>query len=165
MNTPKRFRIRRILKWAGAAICFLILLDCWCTWDTCLTWVSPGRFHRVEFYSGAIRWLHWHDHAPPGKRAREIYFPPGFRTDYIHDGRSLVLVLPYQETVSTNTRTLIPLWLPLVIVATPTAFLFWRDRRRIPPGHCQACGYNLTGNTNGICPECGKPCEAEASAT
>jgi rubrerythrin len=27
--------------------------------------------------------------------------------------------------------------------------------RRIPPGHCQRCGYNLTGNVSGVCPECG----------
>ena len=26
---------------------------------------------------------------------------------------------------------------------------------RIPRGHCTACGYNLTGNTTGVCPECG----------
>jgi hypothetical protein len=29
-------------------------------------------------------------------------------------------------------------------------------RRRHPPGHCQACGYNLTGNVSGVCPECGE---------
>ena len=23
------------------------------------------------------------------------------------------------------------------------------------PGHCQNCGYNLTGNVSGTCPECG----------
>lgn len=26
-----------------------------------------------------------------------------------------------------------------------------------PLGHCKHCGYNLTGNVTGICPECGKP--------
>ena len=26
----------------------------------------------------------------------------------------------------------------------------------IPPGHCQDCGYDLTGNVSGRCPECGK---------
>ena len=25
------------------------------------------------------------------------------------------------------------------------------------PGHCQACGYDMTGNTSGRCPECGEP--------
>jgi hypothetical protein len=24
-----------------------------------------------------------------------------------------------------------------------------------PSGHCQECGYNLTGNVSGVCPECG----------
>lgn len=26
-----------------------------------------------------------------------------------------------------------------------------------PAGACQKCGYSLTGNTSGICPECGTP--------
>ncbi|UCD30185.1 MAG: response regulator [Planctomycetota bacterium] len=29
--------------------------------------------------------------------------------------------------------------------------LIYRD----PPGHCNECGYNLSGNVSGICPECG----------
>ena len=28
-------------------------------------------------------------------------------------------------------------------------------RRRFPAGHCQRCGYDLTGNVSGVCPECG----------
>jgi drug/metabolite transporter (DMT)-like permease len=30
---------------------------------------------------------------------------------------------------------------------------------RFAPGLCQACGYNLRGNTSGRCPECGTACE------
>lgn len=30
-----------------------------------------------------------------------------------------------------------------------------RARKRIPVGLCMACGYNLTGNLSGSCPECG----------
>jgi hypothetical protein len=51
---------------------------------------------------------------------------------------------------------ILPLWLPIVLVGLPTAWLSWRDRRRIPPGHCRKCGYNLTGNVSGVCPECGE---------
>jgi hypothetical protein len=29
--------------------------------------------------------------------------------------------------------------------------------RQYPPGFCQKCGYNLTGNVSGRCPECGEP--------
>jgi len=28
-------------------------------------------------------------------------------------------------------------------------------RKRIVTGCCSVCGYNLTGNTSGVCPECG----------
>ena len=49
----------------------------------------------------------------------------------------------------------LPLWLPFLIVAFPTAIL-WRRERWIPAGHCRECGYNLTGNVSGVCPECGK---------
>ena len=37
-------------------------------------------------------------------------------------------------------------------------FLLWFRRRRRPlPGQCAKCSYNLTGNTSGVCPECGTP--------
>jgi hypothetical protein len=49
-----------------------------------------------------------------------------------------------------------PYWLMMVCVGLPTGFLWWRDRRRRPLGHCQQCGYDLTGNVSGRCPECGE---------
>lgn len=50
---------------------------------------------------------------------------------------------------------LIPLWFVFAMVALPTVYLLYRDFRAIRPGHCRQCGYNLTGNSSGICPECG----------
>jgi len=49
-----------------------------------------------------------------------------------------------------------PYW-PFVLAGLPLpAFRFIRKRhRRTNPGHCPACNYNLTGNTSGVCPECG----------
>lgn len=35
-----------------------------------------------------------------------------------------------------------------------TTIICWYRRRR-EPGRCHACGYDLTGNTSGRCPECG----------
>jgi hypothetical protein len=49
----------------------------------------------------------------------------------------------------------ISLWIPFLIVASPTTILLLRRGRPNPPGHCSTCGYDLTGNTSGVCPECG----------
>jgi len=53
-----------------------------------------------------------------------------------------------------------PLWIPLVtFLAYPLAALLGLPRRRRRMrrlrGECVSCGYNLTGNVSGICPECG----------
>jgi len=54
-----------------------------------------------------------------------------------------------------------PLWVPFVVIAVPTALLWWRDHRP-PKGHCQSCAYDLTGNVSGRCPECGTMIEGAA---
>jgi hypothetical protein len=48
----------------------------------------------------------------------------------------------------------VPLWIPQVVFAGLTAYLFWREWRT-RPGRCPSCGYDLTGNVSGVCPECG----------
>ena len=49
----------------------------------------------------------------------------------------------------------IPLYVFFLATAIPTIILWRRDRRH-PPGYCQKCGYDLTGNVSGVCPECGR---------
>ena len=49
-----------------------------------------------------------------------------------------------------------PAWLIVIVFACPIPFWlmqFWRSRRE--RGSCRQCGYSLTGNTSGVCPECG----------
>ena len=53
-----------------------------------------------------------------------------------------------------TTHLFLPLWMPLLAIGSAT-ILWWRRDRRYPPDHCQKCGYDLTGNTSGVCPECG----------
>ena len=50
----------------------------------------------------------------------------------------------------------IPLWMLVCCAGLATAVMLYADRRHVPPGHCR-CGYNLTGNISGVCPECGTP--------
>ncbi len=53
----------------------------------------------------------------------------------------------------------------LVLAAWPVcSFLKWavvRDHR-LRRGSCMHCGYDLTGNTSGTCPECGKAASSNA---
>ena len=51
----------------------------------------------------------------------------------------------------------LPAWLLTALFgALPALQLYRRTRRRFPPGQCPSCGYNLTGNVSGVCPECGR---------
>jgi predicted membrane protein len=45
--------------------------------------------------------------------------------------------------------------LPGAFVAAIVGIPFLVARRKPPPGHCSKCGYALTGNESGTCPECG----------
>ena len=49
----------------------------------------------------------------------------------------------------------LPFWLPVIVTTIPTGVLVWLERR-FPRGRCQTCGYDLTGNVSGVCPECGE---------
>jgi hypothetical protein len=136
---PEHSRIRRILKWAGLVVCGLISL----------LWVIT--FFREFGYAGARTAFT----IGPG------YFGIFFHEPFLVQGWFFV---PTESSFRCwwpiphlcGNHFLFPFSLLLVVIAIPTAFLFWRDRR-IPPGHCQSCGYNLRGNVSGVCPECGTP--------
>jgi hypothetical protein len=52
----------------------------------------------------------------------------------------------------------LPFWALFLLTATPTGILLaqaWRTACWLRSGRCIRCGYDLTGNTSGICPECG----------
>jgi hypothetical protein len=49
----------------------------------------------------------------------------------------------------------IPIWSLMFGVLIPTALLWWLDSLRPRPGFCK-CGYDLSGNISGVCPECGE---------
>jgi hypothetical protein len=46
-------------------------------------------------------------------------------------------------------------------VSALAASIWGRHRSKLPiPGRCRGCGYNLTGNVSGVCPECGLATDA-----
>jgi hypothetical protein len=55
----------------------------------------------------------------------------------------------------TQTTVIVPMWVPAVLTLLTLAAT--RLARGRSPAHdcCKRCGYNLTGNVSGRCPECG----------
>lgn len=52
----------------------------------------------------------------------------------------------------------VPAWAivaALALVPAATLAVRWSARRRRRAGRCGACGYDLTANVSGVCPECG----------
>ena len=59
-------------------------------------------------------------------------------------------------SLRTAARWLVLLSFACALPLLPGEIKSYRARRRLR-GECVHCGYNLTGNISGICPECGKP--------
>lgn len=60
--------------------------------------------------------------------------------------------------------TYIPYALIVAACGLLTVLTWWLTRRRMRPGCCARCGYDLTGNRSGVCPECGTPTPADAGS-
>ena len=134
----KPSRLRRRLKWVGlvgGSILF-VLFVVGLRWSIYCGTTRWG----VGLYRGTLAVL---VESTPPVRIVSWQFKP-------HGGRRLW----WPPILARGDFVLIPTWLPLTIVLAPTAILWYRDRRP-PPGRCQQCGYDLTGNTSGVCPECG----------
>ena len=138
----RRSRLLRFAKWGGGVLCALTLAvyigsSRWMV----ARYLQSGAGANVENGRLSVFWWNpYRDGIPSYRwlfgRAQGSFF-----------WRFSVVAMPgwYQIYV--------PLWAPLLALAVPTAFIWWLDRR-IPPGHCP-CGYDLTGNVSGKCPECG----------
>ena len=141
MRYRRPSKLRRIAKWAGLGLCVFLF----CVWIVNYWWhfgykvleVSAGRI----VFCDDLYWIGrddgWFGRFMP-QRYRKLEWMP-------HSDRRKGSVFLY-----------IPLWMPLTAIGIPTAILWHRDRRP-RKGHCPHCGYNLTGNESGVCPECSTP--------
>ena len=60
-----------------------------------------------------------------------------------------------------------PCWLAFALLLAAHRLFIWLGRTRDPDPvpYCSTCAYNLTGNTSGVCPECGTPVHPKAEST
>jgi len=147
---PRLSRKLRILKWSGVAACLgiAILFALSLRWN--VVWGSSRGQYHFAVSRGCIFYLYF-----PGQSTD---LPQDFHIVRWRNTRGLRW-RPYTSQ-GTSSFYLIPLWMLFVPCLVPTCYLFWRDRRP-PPGHCRQCGYNLTGNVSGRCPECGREIDRE----
>ena len=163
MRRPSRFW--RTAKWVGLGSCTVIAI----VW-VMSGWWRAAYFHEPRLTSPTSRILAIED---GGLAYYEgcypvVVLPNGKRYVY-ESGVNIIRAqlnwawLPYNHSwhvmfaTSVQSRTVfVPCWIPFLCVTLPTSILYWRDHRRIQPGHCKKCGYDLTGNVSGRCPECGR---------
>ena len=72
---------------------------------------------------------------------------------------AVAVVLP--DAVPDRAFWMITSALTIVLIATPgliVAVLIAATGREPQPNRCRVCGYDLTGNVSGKCPECGEGC-------
>ena len=115
-----------------------------------------SRFGQADFPQVRLR---------GGAVARHLVgLEPGLGSDgqQLPGAEQAVLVSRMQPLRRLGTRQVwsssiyIRLWYFAHIFAAYPLIALVRGRfHRIPPGHCQKCGYDLTGNESGTCPECG----------
>ena len=147
----KRLRRWYRLKWVGLAaslalLIVLLLQPIEVDANKTTFWVFDSSllvFHYPGGRSGV-----WNDAMVPFATKPNLF--PRYRNVMIRaSGRVLCLSVP------------LPLLLLLTLIGTG---LLWRLDHRFPPGYCQDCGYDLTGNTSGVCPECGTPIDGRPGA-
>jgi hypothetical protein len=143
----RRLRARRVLKWTGTIICVLILPVWWLSSEG--VWMYHFDTWCVATTDGSL----WLEFGPPDPALGR-----GWRGFWVEGTLWLGQFWPVVfKDLRGNVDVVVPWCFLLALMAIPTALLWWLDRRRIPPGHCQKCSYDLTGNVSGICPECGTP--------
>ena len=148
----KRHMLRWCGKWAGLVVCMMVVVACLASIQR--TFIYRTRYTAVWLDRGFLQiCTQTVGRDPADEEWRSCWIVsrrhlPGRWWSLRHRiGRD-----PQQKLVHLWTA---PLWIPLLIAVVLTTYLWYRDRRA-PPGHCQHCGYDLTGNVSGVCPECGE---------
>jgi hypothetical protein len=142
------------------------------TWDSS-HWNGPDRSKKTDRYAvgiadGEVSFVHVTTDTVP------LLIPPGFRSVAAgprgpRPPPTWTFVGITYLNIPTNFSHLaevnVPLWMPVLALSVLPFVRVLQGFRRVRSGCCLTCGYSLTGNTSGVCPECGTPVPQKAGAT
>ena len=133
-----------ILKRLSLASCILLLIVITVSQWWSVRWIFQGNWGFIR--SGGIAFLH-----VPGSDKSFDYLL--HRTQ---DGVPFCKWFYYSPGSASRSTSIfvVPLWIPFVLLLFASMW-FHRQACCLPAGYCQKCSYDLTGNTSGVCPECG----------
>lgn len=137
----RRLTTRVCLACSAFFFC-LIVGSCICSG----AWRSPGRGFYLS--AGEAAW-EWGPQYPPPPDVEVGVIPRMWIPGVLKYGDIwLDPAIPVAKFVSLS------VWLPFLLISLVAGSLIAYDTRRPLSGKC-ACGYDLTGNVSGVCPECG----------
>jgi len=110
--------------------------------------------HEVAADPQSVIWTPFPTEASPPQWPNGFGFTLFAVTPLTSAGRVTLVAIPYWSIVATTGA------LPIVYLAR---MLRRRTRNRI--GACVRCSYSLTGNTSGVCPECGISIRQQSKVT
>jgi hypothetical protein len=139
-------RIRRCARFTSGLM-LLVSVTAWTVsaFAECVLLYSTGEtVYTVELHPGRMRTMY----------ARYPTPEDGFQCHVAKPER--VTLFPKFRCVrrSLASDLSLPLWILALAAAAIFAATF--SRSKPAPGHCRKCGYDLTGNVSGRCPECGE---------
>jgi len=173
MKTKWRQRLRGTCKRGGVTLCVLLFA----------LWLASGWWTKFAYYGESASSPTSGKYLFPAQVAYCRLGEGGVDFTWIHGPESVPLEWRFGGSMAEGQAAIrwtptwlgegvvfqfifVPLWLPFLLIALPTGWLFWSDhRRRLRVGCCAQCGYSLTGNTSGKCPECGATTPARAASS
>ncbi len=145
----RRNRLRRVVKWVGIVGCVLVGLSAIVQTRWSVRCFFGPRFGIILAAGGTILNVNI-GMSRSGFTVRHAYQT---WADAGTAWRNGGLLPNWAHSVNGEHIISIPLWLWMIAFAAIAVLC--RDRRGPLPGHCP-CGYDMTGNESGTCPECGR---------
>ncbi len=139
-----RGRVWRVGKWAGVIVCLLLVGLFFVSRRLEVRYTNYAQGFWLCLVPGAVSYA-WQPPMAADSYWRFDECDPEIEADW----------WPSAARRNSHGHVMVPIWMFFVMFAIPTGVLWYGDRRGGSIGRCKRCGYDLTMNVSGQCPECG----------